>query len=358
MSPILGLSFMLLLLPSLIIDLSDPNAIFVWLLAWYQIFNISYGVTSPYDSWMAEQFRVDERPRASQYQNTLGFIGTSVISAFSMVVLTSFINKIQENPAIIPPEFLYSVIIFGIASIVLFYLVSFLMPTEHHFKIESNLVQTLRRLLQNKNFLLVTGMQGISSIATITITGIMLMYLVEVLNFNSIDYYIAAAILIFGILFFLYVWKTLVQKLGKKRSLSYIFSVAIIVLPLTLLGLIPMNSYFVFGIIFILGLAGTLGGWALFPAMMYADIAEDDEVKSGELKPGIYAGFPSITLNLFQALGLFIMGIMLELPAVGNLTYSFGLVLWGPICSGIFIITLLYTRKFITLDFDWEKNKK
>jgi len=355
MSPILGFSFVFLLLPSLILDLKDVDTIFIWLLVWYQLFNLSYGVTSPYESWMAEEFRVDERAKASQYQNTFGFIGTSIISAFSMIVLTSFIERIKNNPNVIPPEFLYTIIIFGIIPVALFYLASFLMPTEPQFKIESNLIQNLKVVLKNRNFLLITLMQGISSIATITITGIMLMYIVEVLRFNDLDYYFAAAILIFGILTFLYIWRLLIYKFGKKRSLSCIFLLAMLVLPLTLLGLIPMDSYFIFGIIFILGLAGCLGGWALFPAMMYADIAEDDEIKSGELKAGIYTGFPSITLNVFQALGLFIMGLILELPKVGNLTFSLGLVIWGPICSIVFVITLLYTRRFIVLDYAWEK---
>jgi len=231
------------------------------------------------------------------------------------------------------------------------------MAKEPHFKIESNIIQNLKTILKNKNFLLVAIMQGISSIATITIVGIMLIYIIEVLQFNDVDYIIAAVIMIFGMLSFLYIWRRLIQKLGRKRSLLYIFLFAILILPLTLIGLIPMDSSFIFGILFILGLAGCLSGWALFPAIMYADIAEDDEVKTGELKAGIYTGFPSITLNLFQSLGLFTMGIILELPeiAVGTLTFSVGLILWGPICSLVFVITYWYIRKFIQLDFEWEK---
>ncbi len=359
MSPVLGLSFILLLLPSLILDLNDLNIIFIWLVVWYQIFNICYGVTSPYNSWMAEQFRVEDRPRASQYQQFFGMVGMAIITAFSMVVLTSFIDKIIEDPESIPSEFLYSVIIFGIIPIVLFYLVSFLLPIEPKFKIESNLFQNLKTILKNKNFVLVTIMQGISSVATMMITAIMLLFIEVVLDFNTTEYYVAAAIMIFGILGFLYIWRKLIEKLGKKRSLLYIFLSNVFVTLLTLLGLLPMESSFIFGILFILGLAGCLGGWSLFPAIMYADIAQDDEIKTGELKAGIYIGFPSITLNLFQALSLFIMGIILELPdiTVGSLQYSIGLILWGPICSLIFIITYLYTRKFIQLDFEWEKNQ-
>jgi len=359
LSPILGLSFIFLLLPGIILDITNLDVLFIWLLVWYQIFNICYGVTSPYGAWMAEQFRVEVRPRASQYEQFFGMVGYAVITAFSMVILTEVFEKIQTNPENIPPEFLYSVIIFGIFPVVLFYLASLLMAKEPHFKIESNIIQNLKTILKNKNFLLVAIMQGISGIATITITGIMLIYIVEVLQFNDMDYIIAAGIMIFGMLGFLYIWRRVIQKLGKKQSLLCIFLLGFLILPLTLIGLIPMDSSLIFGILFILGLAGCLSGWALFPAIMYADIAEDDEVKTGELKAGIYTGFPSITLNLFQALGLFIMGIILELPdiIVGPLTFSLGLILWGPLCSLIFVITYWYIRKFIQLDFVWEKNQ-
>jgi len=359
LSPILALSFILLLLPGLIIDLSDIPAVLIWLLVWYQIFNFSYGVTTPYQSWMAEQFRVEDRPIASQYQNTIGFVGTSIMTIFSMVVLTNFNKEIQEHPEIIPPEFLYSVITFAIILVVLFYLISFLMPTEYEFKIESNIIQNLKIILKNKNFLLVTIMQGIASIAWIMIGSLILFYLETVLHFEQMYYIMAALIFVFGILIFLYIWRKLIQKLGKKKSLLYIFLVAIIFLPFSLLGLIPMDSYLVIGIIFCLGIAGCMGGWFLFPAIMYADIAEDDEKTTGELKAGIYTGFPSIVLNLFQALGLFILGIITTLPdiMVGTSSFSMGNVLWGPICSLILIAAYLYSRKFIKLDFDWEKSQ-
>jgi len=95
-----------------------------------------------------------------------------------------------------------------------------------------------------------------------------------------------------------------------------------------------------------------MGGWFLFSSIIYADIAEGDEKSTGELKAGIYKGFPSIVLNLFQALGLFIMGMILELPSLGTLSYSIGHVIWGPICSLIMIGAYFFTRKFIKLDFE------
>ncbi|MEE9378332.1 MAG: MFS transporter [Candidatus Lokiarchaeia archaeon] len=357
LSPILGLSFIFLLLPNLIIDLNDKNAVFLWLLILYQIFNISYGVTSPYGSWMVEQFSTDERPRASHYENTIGFCGSGVMSVFAMVILTEFIDEIQTNPNVIPFVFFLSVIIFGIIPVLIFYLVSFLMPTEPHFKIDSNIFQNLKIILKNKNYLLVNGMMGIASIAWIMVGTLLLQFTEVVLVFEQTNYMIVAALFLIGILGFLYMWRKLTSKLGKKQSVLYIFLVAIIFLPFSLLGLIPMESSFIFGAIFILGIAGCLAGWFLLPAIFIADITEDDEKKTGELRAGIYKGFPSIILNLFQAVGLLIMGTILELPeiTVGTSTFSLGHVIWGPICSLILIVAFVYSRKFVQLDFEWEK---
>ncbi|MBA7704881.1 hypothetical protein ES703_113704 [subsurface metagenome] len=53
------------------------------------------------------------------------------------------------------------------------------------------------------------------------------------------------------------------------------------------------------------------------------------------------------------------MGILLELPKidVGTATFSIGHVIWGPICSLILIVAYFYSRKFVKLDFDWEKEE-
>ena len=346
LSLFLAISFIFLLLPSLFIDINNVSSVFIWFLIWNIMFNVSYGVTTPYNSWMVEQFTFDERPKVAQFQNLFGFIGTAIMSIFSMVVLTDFNVEIQANPDILPPEFLFSVVIFAVVPLVLFNLVAILMPKEPHFKINSNMIDNLKTILKNYNYLLVTVMQGIASIAWIMIGSLILVYISKVLQFDSTSNLIASIIFLLGILIFLVIWRKLIEKLGRKRSLLYIFLTAIIFLPFTLFGLLPMESTIIFGIIFILGITGCMGGWFLFPSIMYADIAEVDERATGELKAGIYVGFSSIVLNIFQALGLFIMGMIIELP------YSIGLFLWGPICSLILICAYFFARKFIKLDFE------
>ena len=112
------------------------------------------------------------------------------------------------------------------------------------------------------------------------------------------------------------------------------------------------------GIIFIIFIGAILGGWFLFPYIIYADYATDDEKTTGNLKAGVYAGFPALILNPFQAFGVMVLGVAIEsLPAItiGTASYSFGLIIWGPKCSVVLLIAYLNTKKYVILDFKWEK---
>ncbi len=361
-APLLGISIIFLLLPGMIFDLSDKTLLFRWMLIWEIVFRASYAVTTPYQAWMAEEFPVEERPKVSQFQNTFNYIGNGIMALFSLLILTSFIDDLKfDINTPIPLIILILVIFFGVLTVVLFYIVAFTMPTEPHYKIKSNLVDALKTIVKNKNFMLIVLMVGISGLGWSMLTSAMLKYLEDVLNLGTNDYIIASVALLITIFIFLYLWRRLMQTRGKKKILLLIFLLAVVFLPVSLLGLIPMQSYLVIGIIFIIGIGAILGGWYLFPYVIYADVAEDDEKSTGELKAGIYTGFPSIILNIFQALGAFFIGSVLSLPDLVRhyvpvpYSFSIGLIIFGPIVSLILLVSYFYTKRYITLDFDWEK---
>jgi GPH family glycoside/pentoside/hexuronide:cation symporter len=368
-APLLGISIIFLLLPGMIINITNKKDLFIWMLIWEIVFRGSYAVTTPYQAWMAEQFPLEERPKVSQFQNIFNYLGNGIMALFSLIVLTSYIDALKEDPNHnLPPPSNVSIpiIIFGILTIILFYIIGFKMPTEPHYKIETNLIENLKIIFKNKNFLLIVLMGGISGLGWSMIEKGMLKYLEDALYLTGIDYMIGAVALLLSIFIFLYLWRRAIQKIGKKQSLLYLFILAACFLPITLFGAIPMDSYLILGIIFIIGIGGILGGWYLFPYIIYADVAEDDEKSTGQLKAGIYTGFPSIILNLFQAAGAFFIGSIFSLPSInpGRLfdssleAYSVGLIIFGPIVSGILLISLVYTVYYVKLDFDWEKERE
>ncbi len=200
-------------------------------------------------------------------------------------------------------------------------------------------------------------MNGIASVAWTIIGTTMLPYTQQVLAYGTLEYIAAGASLIITVFVFLWVWRKILAK-GKKRALLLLFTIAPVVLPISLLGLIPMSSTFalLFGVLFIIGVAINLGGWYLMTGIWFADLAEDDQKRTGEMKAGIYVGFPSIALNAFQALGPIILG------AINKINYTFpgtsvaiGLVLWGPVCSAFLIVAYFVAKRFIHWGFDWEK---
>lgn len=360
-SPLLGISIIFLLLPNLFLpDMNNKDMLFLWLLIWDILFRASYAVTTPYQAWMAEVFTVNERPKVSQIQNTFNYIGNGIMALFSMIILTQYVKELQNDINAQDPIFSIPIIIFGVLTIVLFYAVAIFLPTEPKYEIKSNMIESLKTILENRNFMLIILMVGISGLGWTMVTTTMLKYTEDALNLGGLDYIIVAVFLLVFIFIFLYLWRRSIDKNGKKQTLLYVFLIAVIFLPITLVGLIPMPSYLIFGIIFIIGIGAILGGWFLFPYIVYADVAEDDQKRTGELKAGIYAGFPSIILNLFQAFGAFLIGIILSIPIYYSPTasidpYSIGLVLWGPLASIVLIVSYVYTRKFVTLDFEWEK---
>ena len=354
-APILGLSFIFLMMPSLILpNLNNKVVLFIWLLIWEIIFKASYGLTTPYQAWLTEQFDVNERPKVSQIQNIFNLLGTLILWSFIFLILTQVFDQISGTPDILPLYFLIPICIFGLLCITLLYLNAFLMPIEPIVEIKSTLIEIFKVSVKNKNFMKVNLIIGLSSIAWAIILTQMLPFLELVLNLGLSEYLLILVIEFVCMIAFLDIWKRVILKFGKKQTFLYIFILAVLILPITLLGLIPLNNFLAVGMIYMIGIGASLAGWYLLPAVIFADLAEHDEKTTGELKAGTYTGLPSIFLNMFQALGVFLLGALNELPEirVGTLSYSIGLIIWGPICSLILLISWYYTRKYLTLDYD------
>jgi len=358
-APLTAISFICALLPMIFIQNPTAIVLFVWIIVFDAIFQWSYGgLTTPYQSWVSEQFIVHQRPKASAFQNLFGFIGAGVGIVFTLLVFPPLIETFQKTKTL-DPIFVILIFAFGILVILLFYICAFAFPVEKVEAPEMNFREDLKKVLKDKNFMRVCWLQGIAFLAIGMITPSLIGFATIVLKIEGTTLYLTAVVLLVGIMGFLFMWKKLIDKKGKKQTFLIILLTGIVVLPFTLIGLLPGEISFLITIIWVLSIAAFMGGWYLFPYIWLADLAEDAEVRSGEgRKSGLYAGFPQILLNIFQAIALFITGFLLSLPNVPGKEYSWGYVLWGVWCSGVIIVAYLFTRKLITLDFDWEKERK
>ena len=354
-APLTAVAFICALLPMVFIQNPSAILLFVWIIIWDAVFQWSYGgLTTPYQSWVSEQFLVEQRPKASAFQNLFSFIGAGVGIVFTLLVFPPLIEVFQKTKTV-DPTFIILVFAFGLLLIILFYICAFVLPVEKIEGAEMNFTEDLRKVLKDKNFMNVCWLQGIAFLAIGMITPSVIGFATIVLKIEGTEFYLTAVSLLVGIMLFLFMWKKLIDKKGKKQTFLIILLTGIIVLPLSLIGLIPGEISFVITIIWVLVIAAFMGGWYLFPYIWLADLAEDADVRSGEgRKSGLYAGFPQILLNIFQAIALFITGLILSLPNVPGKDYSWGYILWGVWCSGVLIVAYLFTKKFITLDFEWE----
>lgn len=355
-APLTALSFFCALLPMLFFQAPSIITLFTWIIIWDSIFQFSYGgLTTPYQSWVSEQFIVYERPKASAFQNLFSFIGAGTGVVFTLLVFPPLIESFQAT-GVIDPTFTLIVVLFASFVIVLFYLCAIILPVEKIEGAEMNFIEDLKKVLKDKNFMKVCWLQAIAFLAIGMVTPTLIGFATEVLKFKGIMLYLSAVLLLVGIMIFLFMWKKIIDLKGKKKTFIVILITGIIVLPLSLIGLLPGEIPFVVSIIFVLGAAAFLGGYYLFPYIWLADTAEDAEVKFKEgRKSGLYAGFPQILLNIFQAIALFVTGFILGLPNVPGKDFSWGYVIWGVWCSIVILIALIFTKKFITLDFEWEK---
>ena len=354
-APLTAVAFICALLPMIFIQNPTGIILFIWILIWDAVLQWSYGgLTTPYQSWVSEQFLVHQRPKASAFQNLFGFIGAGIGIVFSLLVFPPLIESFQKTKTV-DPTFIILVFAFGSLLIILFYICAFGFPVEKTEGAEMKFTEDLKKVLKDKNFMNVCWLQGIAFLAIGMITPSLIGFATIVLKIEGTEFYLTAVSLLVGIMGFLFLWKKLIDKKGKKKTFLIILLTGIIVLPLSLIGLIPGEINFIITIIWVLAIAAFMGGWYLFPYIWYADLAEDAEVISGEgRKSGLYAGFPSILLNIFQAIALFITGFLLSLPNVPGKDYSWGYVLWGIWCSGVIVVVYFIAKKLITLDFEWE----
>ncbi len=266
----------------------------------------------------------------------------------------------------LPPTFIAIFLIGAIITVVLFLgFTRIYRKEEPQFMAKHGLKENLREAMRNKNFLRVTILQGIASLAWAMIFAVILGYLQDVLHFTSITFYIAAVVLVVGILSFLFMWRKIIEKKGKKWVLEKLLLLGVLFFPISLVGIAQGSDFTVIGIIIVLFAALTLGGWYLFPYLLYADLAEDDARRTDNFKAGVYAGFPSIPLNLFQGLSYIVTGYLDKnlpiLPGTGGgsrAPVSWFYVIWGPLASIYLIIAYIYLKKRVVLDFEWEKENK
>jgi GPH family glycoside/pentoside/hexuronide:cation symporter len=172
-------------------------------------------------------------------------------------------------------------------------------------------MQSLKDTFINRSYLTAAGAQSMRFFATGTLQAGILFYLKYSLKVDS-----GLATVILGIAFFvamltLYPWRNWVaNKLDSRRTLM--IANAIMILGIVPMGFSP-NIYFTYAAAIVLGIG--LGGLVLIGDVIMTEIIDEDEVKTGHQRAGMYFGMSGFVITLSGLLVSSVFGLMM--PAFG-----------------------------------------
>ncbi|MGC9779936.1 MAG: MFS transporter [Candidatus Heimdallarchaeota archaeon] len=339
-SPLLALSFVMLFIPHLFISAESTLSVFFWLLIWNSSFNLFYGfLLTPYQSWMAEITTEEDRVSMSGLQNFTNLF--SSLLGFGYVFLIPGLLKLSEGEGLsgTASTILLATIV-GFAVIeMLFFLPTLLMIKEKDVeRKERNLMREFKVVLSNKDYVIWFMAQGLYSMGLTLITALVLDFATDILGFTTMVPTVVFGLLVFGTVMVCFLaWIPISKRIGKKWSIIIGFSFLVLVLPFSMIfKIIPAGTltfdYIGYLYAFLIGVG--LSAPYLFPYAIVADIAAMDEKKTNEKRAGMYTGFNSIPLNIFQAIALILVGFL-------NDEYKIFRLYWlGPIAA-VFILASL-----------------
>jgi GPH family glycoside/pentoside/hexuronide:cation symporter len=360
----LALSMIMLFAPAYFLPTADTVSntntmsyqlpLFLYMTLWVCMVNFWYGwLSTPYQAWMPELTEPGERDRLSQILNTTNMIGTAI----GIIISFMFPTFIQDRNW----SMILEIMIIASVLQIVFYIpaaIKILEPSDKRIKIPS-IRREFSTIKSNKNYLKWILAQGILSVAFISIQSLVIGFIQYVLGFSTfLNYVEFGGAFIFVIIFSFLIWVVLYRRISKKRSLSIAMFFLAVILPFSAFigsSVIPL-PLFGQGFIYVALIAFFFAGYMLIPYIIMSDIAHEDELRTGDARAGIYMGFNSIPLNLFQVVGFEISGWLTDtrfFPA----PYNFGYRLFGPILA-IFILIGTMALQYVTMDFDFGKLEK
>lgn len=377
-APLLAFSFFLLYSPHLVIgSVNDPMIIFGYLLIFNALYQALYGIlTTPFQSWMPEITLEEERLEISGYQNTVNLVAF-IIGAGSAFLIPALLDESPEGivdlnafnsllPFFTNGVLLTIFIIIFALMVIIFYLPSLIViRAKEIFIPQPNIREELKVVFSNRNYIWWTISRGFLSVALSMTMGIMLIWINEALDFGDLEYVIFGLTLLVTIFCGFIFWVKYAKRNGKTKSFIYAMIWGALWLPFTLIvGQIePVTQVLpvlLQAVLFVMLVGIGLSGFNLLPYAIVADIAEDDERRTGESRAGMYYGFESIPLNIFQFFGYLIVGIILdeEIPILSVLTdwltsflgTGWGLTFWGPIAAVFILISVFIFWKKVDAD--------
>jgi GPH family glycoside/pentoside/hexuronide:cation symporter len=176
-------------------------------------------------------------------------------------------------------------------------------------------LEQLRIAFNNRAFLYVIGIYLCSWLAVQLTASILVYFVVDWMGLPNEDSPLVALSVQGTALLLLFFWSIVSEKKGKK--VAYFLGTAIWMTAQAGLFLLQPQQV---GLLYVLAILAGCGVSVayLIPWSMIPDVIELDELKTGQRREGIFYGFMVLLQKIGLALGLFIVGIALEISGFIN----------------------------------------
>lgn len=352
----------LLFVPNWFLDTANPAlemVLFTYYIVFLCLFKFFYAFTmTAHQAWLPEITDDAERPLVSGFMNTFNFAADSAGGILGFMTPLLFVAG--------PPEQLSET---GLNLLLLFcgITIIFMLPSMAVIRarpgikpIERSLREETRVAVRNRTFIGWTLVVGFLSFTLIAITQSLVGFLQQVMLLDSIGALAPAALAMLGstILFF-YLWLTGIKRLGKKKSLIIGLVLLAVFTPLSavLRNIGAAIGYTLAAVLFFIPIGAGMSIYYLMSYVVPADIAQVDEIITGESRAGIYTGFIGVPLNMFQAASSLLLGGLMQLSVIMSGGELWGLMWWGPVFAP-FLLIAAFILRYVDIDPDFEALKQ
>ena len=297
--PILILEIILWLPP-----LDSQIVKFIYLLIMLMCYDTFYTMIAlPADSLFPELYTsVEERAEVNTIRQILATIG--LIAA--ALVPGMFIGDVDQLDGYL----LNGIVTTIILAVSMFIFIKWGVREREEFKLDykqqTNYFQALKYTLKNKSFVLYTIMFFLYEYILLLLAAIVPLFGAHVLGTTSTfeTSIIMGVMYIIGI-FTVFIWKKLDVKMGSKRG----YFIAIIAYFIASLFMLWASNY-ISGVIVAVFMGFGFGGMLYFIYLIIADVIDEDELKTGIRREGMFFGITNFFMRLSMVLSILSVGLI------------------------------------------------
>ncbi len=257
---------------------------------------------------------LEDRARISALRQVLGIIGMIFGVALPFVIADKFSWKFMG-------------ILFGIMGLVTMYASLLGSKEKPEFFKQQGLPfkDALRETFVNKSFLtyVIPGM--LVQYTFVALLAVVPFYAEYVLKANELQKTLFLGVLFVMAIPFSLVWSKIISKIGAKKSFAY----ACVFFSVCLLPFLVAQNY-IHGIVIAVFLSFGLAGLLVLLDVLIADVVDEDEVKTGFRREGMYFGVNGFMIRLGVSMNAIIMGWILNVSGYNpHLEVQPDSALWG-----------------------------